>query len=161
MALKQEQSVEASNGSSVAGQNQGATGQGATGQGATGQGATGQCATSSQCATSQLAARFLNQGTFDSYAAALDELKGWASRSGYPLSALAAWLTVGSKVRVQLATRSYWKPLTPRGQARDALGHTEAVDDLLCLEFRRGYVEAHRFDELRRAHGDSSLSGAA
>ena len=122
MALKQEQSVESSNG---------------------------------------VAARFLNQGNFDSYAAALDELKGWAARSGYPLSALAAWITVGSKIRIQLATRSYWQPLTPRGQAREALCRTESVDDLLCLEFERGHVEAHQFDALRRAHGDSSLSGAA
>lgn len=108
-----------------------------------------------------MAARFLNQGSFDSYAAALDELKGWAARSGYPLSALAAWITVASKIRIQLATRSYWQPLTPRGQAREALCRTESVNDLLCLEFKRGHVAAHQFDELRRAHGDSSLSGAA
>jgi len=143
MALKQEQSNASSNGGSAA--SQGSPGQDATGQ----------------SATSPLAARFLNQGTFDSYAAALDELKGWAARSGYPLSALAAWVTVAAKVRVQLATRSYWKPLTPRGQARDALCRTGAADDLLCLEFRRGQVEAHQFDDLRRAHSDSSLSGAA
>lgn len=109
---------------------------------------------------SQVAARFLNQGTFESYATAIEELKGWAARSGYPLSALAAWITVGSKVRVQLATRSYWKPLTPRGQAREALCPSEPAQDLLCLEFRRGHVEAHQFEELRRAH-NSSLSGAA
>lgn len=143
MALKQEQSVESSNGGAAAGQN-----------------AASQSA-ASQSAAGPLAARFLNQGTFDSYAAALDELKGWAARSGYPLSALAAWITVGSKIRIQLATRSYWKPLTPRGQAREALCRTECVNDVLCLEFRRGDVEAHQFDELRRAHGDSSLSGAA
>jgi len=101
------------------------------------------------------AARFLNQGSFSSYAAAVDELRGWVARSGYPLSDLAAWITVGQKIRVQLATRIYWKPLTPRGQARDALSGDGCVDDLLCLEFRRGQVVAHRLDELSR------LSGAA
>lgn len=108
-----------------------------------------------------LPARFLNQGSFGSYAAALGELRGWATLSGYPLSALAAWITVGQKIRVQLATRVYWKPLTPRGQARDALCHPETLNDLLCLEFRRGEVVAHQLDHLSRVHGDSSLSGAA
>lgn len=108
-----------------------------------------------------LPARFLNQGSFASYAAALDELRGWAARSGYPLGALAAWITVGQKIRVQLATRIYWKPLTPRGQARDALYRPESVDDLLCLEFRRGQVVAHQLHDLSRVHGDRSLSGAA
>lgn len=109
-----------------------------------------------------LPARFLNQGNFASYAAALEELRGWATRSGYPLCALAAWITVGQKIRVQLATRVYWKPLTPRGQARDALCRPESADDLLCLEFQRGHVVAHELSELSRAHGDNgSLSGAA
>ena len=107
-----------------------------------------------------LPARFLNQGSFSSYADALTELRGWATRSGYPLRTLAAWITVGPRIRVQLATRVYWKPLTPRGQARDALSQCEAADDLLCLEFRRGQVVAHQLDELRRTHGDG-LSGAA
>ncbi|HEU5077237.1 MAG TPA: hypothetical protein VFU02_23760 [Polyangiaceae bacterium] len=110
---------------------------------------------------SLLPARFLNQASFGNYAAALDELRGWAARSGYPLSALAAWITVGQKIRVQLATRLYWKPLTPRGQARDALYRPESVDDLLCLEFRRGQVVAHQLHDLSRVHGNSSLSGAA
>ncbi|HEY6723982.1 MAG TPA: hypothetical protein VI197_08115 [Polyangiaceae bacterium] len=109
-----------------------------------------------------LPARFLNQGSFASYAAALDELRGWAQRSGYPLSALAAWITVGQKIRVQLATRVYWKPLTPRGQAREALCSSEVADDLLCLEFQRGHVVAHEFCALSRVHGDDGgLSGAA
>lgn len=103
-------------------------------------------------------ARFLNQGSFDNYAAALEELRGWVARSGYPLSTLATWITVGQKIRVQLATRAYWKPLTPRGQARDALCGMETVNDLLCLEFRRGQVVAHQLSDLSRAHG---LSGAA
>src|SRR5687767_7663993 len=85
-------------------------------------------------------ARFLNQGSFGSYAAALEQLQQWATLSGYPLSALAAWITVGEKVRVQLATRMYWKPLTPRGQAREALCQTAPASELLCLEFRRGHV---------------------
>lgn len=109
-----------------------------------------------------LPARFLNQGSFASYAAALDELRGWATRSGYPLGALAAWITVGQKIRVQLATRIYWKPLTPRGHARDALCSAESGNDLLCLEFQRGHVIAHELRELSRVHGaNGGLSGAA
>jgi hypothetical protein len=108
-----------------------------------------------------LPARFLNQGSFDNYAVALGELRGWAARSGYPLSALATWITVGQKIRIQLATRAYWKPLTPRGQARDALCSSEAVNDLLCLEFRHGQVVAHQLGDLSRVHGESGLSGAA
>lgn len=109
-----------------------------------------------------LPARFLHQGSFTNYAAALDELRGWATGSGYPLRALAAWITVGQKIRVQLATRVYWQPLTPRGQAREALCRPEATDDLLCLEFERGRVVAHELSALSRAHGtNGSLFGAA
>lgn len=108
-----------------------------------------------------LPARFLNQGSFETYPAALEELRGWVARSGYPLSTLATWITVGQKIRVQLATRAYWKPLTPRGQARDALCRVEAANDLLCLEFRRGQVVAHQLSDLSRAHDGSGLSGAA
>lgn len=112
-------------------------------------------------------ARFLNQGSFGTYAAALERLQEWAMLSGYPLSALAAWITVGEKVRVQLATRLYWKPLTPRGQARDALCLATPASDLLCLEFRRGHVEAHQLEGLALLHSasahptPSSFPGAA
>ena len=111
--------------------------------------------------------RFLNQGRFGTYAAALERLQEWATRSGYPLSVLAAWITVGEKVRVQLATRMYWKPLTPRGQAREALCQMASASDLLCLEFRRGHVEAHQWEALARLHSasvrpaPSSFPGAA
>jgi hypothetical protein len=114
-----------------------------------------------------LHARFLHHGSFGTYAAALEQLRDWATCSGYPLCALAAWITVGEKIRVQLATRLYWKPLTPRGQAREALCQAVPASDLLCLEFRRGHVETHELDALVGLHGatvhptPSSFPGAA
>ena len=113
----------------------------------------------------QLHARFLHQGSFGTYAAALEQLRDWATCSGYPLSVLAAWITVSDRIRIQLATRMYWKPLTPRGQAREAL--CGAASDLLCLEFRRGHVETHQLEALAQLHRagtrpePSSFPGAA
>lgn len=120
-------------------------------------------------------ARFLNHGSFGAYATALEQLDDWAStaaNAGYALSTLAAWITVGQKVRVQLATRVYWQPLTPRGQARDAL-RAHDTQDLLCLVFQKGHVETFRLADLLRAagaddtaadearHQDNGMSGAA
>src|SRR6187551_3080196 len=113
----------------------------------------------------QLHARFLHQGSFGTYLAALDQLREWATSSGYPLSVLAAWITVGDRIRIQLATRMYWKPLTPRGRARGAL--CAAASDLLCREFRRGHVETHQLEALAQLHRtsghpeSSSFPGAA
>ena len=104
-----------------------------------------------------LQARFLHQGSFCSYAAAIEQLQQWATRSGYPLSALAAWITVGEQIRVQLATRMYWKPLTPRGQAREALCQASPACELLCLEFRRGQVATHPLEALASLHAASAL----
>lgn len=117
-------------------------------------------------------ARFLNHGNFAAYAAALKQLGDWAelaTGAGYPLPELAAWITVGRTVRVQLATRDYWQPLTPRGHARDAL-LVRGTQDLLCLVFQRGQVETFHLTDLRRLHdaaaneagtSSSGMSGAA
>ncbi len=105
--------------------------------------------------------RFLKQGEFENFASALIALKDWlvrANASGYASDRLAAWVTVSDKVRVQLATRSYWRKLTPRGPARDALAESDASDCLRCLVFRRGQVVSALLDEL--ATGARAVEGA-
>jgi len=106
-------------------------------------------------ATATPAARFFNQGSFACYEDALRKLSEWvhlAGNSGYAPDALAAWITISDRIRVQLATRTYWKHLTPRGRAREALGDTNRSPFVLCLVFRRGQVEVLTLDELARAH---------
>ena len=108
-------------------------------------------------------ARFLNQGSFADYDTALRKLQDWiqlAEVAGYPVEVLAAWFTVSDKVRVQLATRAYWKHLTPRGRAREALGQATDSPFVLCLVFQRGAVEALTMDELARLHAPLLQLGA-
>ena len=101
------------------------------------------------------AARFLNQGSFADYNTALLKLADWvrtADAMGYAADTLTAWITVSEKLRVQLATRSYWKHLTPRGRARDALEQVTHSRFVLCILFRRGTVQALPLDEVARIH---------